>query len=81
MLGDELRKAREAAELTQEALSFDAEIDRTYISQLENDKKSPTLETLFRLCDVLGIKASELATQLSRSTIGPRPQRYHRRVG
>ncbi len=67
MLGDELRKAREAAKLTQEALSFDAEIDRTYISQLENDKKSPTLETLFRLCDVLGIKASELIARVERS--------------
>ena len=67
MLGEELRKAREAAGLTQKALSFDAEIDRTCISQLENDKKSPTLETVFRLCDVLGIEASELISRVERS--------------
>src|SRR5580692_5928265 len=48
-LGDELRKARQKAGLTQEELSFRAEIERTYISMLEHDKKSPTLDVLFRL--------------------------------
>ena len=60
MLGDELRKAREAAGFTQERLAFEAELDRTYISQLENNKKSPTLDVLFRICQALGIRASEL---------------------
>ena len=39
MLGNELRKAREDADLTQEQLSYAASIDRTYISQLENNRK------------------------------------------
>ncbi len=30
--------------------------DRTYISRMEHDKKSPTLDTLFRICDALGIQ-------------------------
>ena len=60
MLGDELRKARIAAKLTQEQLSFAAEIDRSYISLLEHDKKSPTVDMLFRLCDTLGVSASSL---------------------
>lgn len=60
MLGDELRHAREAAKLTQEQLSFAAEIDRTYISQLENNKKSPTVDLLFRICDAMGVTASDL---------------------
>lgn len=60
MLGDELRKAREAAGLTQEQLSFAAEIDRSYVSLLENNKKSPTVEMLFRVCDALGVSASSL---------------------
>jgi transcriptional regulator with XRE-family HTH domain len=37
--GDELREPRERAGLTQEKLAFDADLDRTYISHLENDKK------------------------------------------
>jgi len=64
MLGDELRKAREAAELTQEQLAYDAKLDRTYISQLEHNKKSPTLDVLFRISDALGIRASELIARV-----------------
>jgi transcriptional regulator with XRE-family HTH domain len=66
-LGQELRKARQDAEQTQEQLAFAAEVDRTYISQLENDHKSPTVDMLFRLCDSLGIPASELLLRVERA--------------
>jgi transcriptional regulator with XRE-family HTH domain len=64
MLGNELRKAREDADLTQEQLSYAAQIDRTYISQLENNRKSPTVDVLFRLCDALGVSASGLLARV-----------------
>jgi transcriptional regulator with XRE-family HTH domain len=64
MLGQELRRAREDANLTQEQLSFAAKIDRSYISQLENDRKSPTVDVLFRICDSLGVSASRLLAQV-----------------
>jgi transcriptional regulator with XRE-family HTH domain len=67
MLGDELRKAREAAGLTQEEVSFRAGVHRTYVSLLERDKKSPTLDVLFRICGALGLKASELIRRVERS--------------
>jgi transcriptional regulator with XRE-family HTH domain len=67
MFGEQLRKARKAAGLSQEALAFEAEVDRTYISQLENDKKSPTLDVLFRICAALGIAASELIARVEKS--------------
>lgn len=67
MLGHELRKARLDAKMTQEQLSFAAEIDRTYVSQLENNKKSPTVEVLFRICKALGISASEVIARVERS--------------
>jgi transcriptional regulator with XRE-family HTH domain len=67
MFGEELRKAREVAELTQEQLAFAAEVDRSYISQLERNLKSPTLDMLFRLCEGLGISASELVARVERS--------------
>lgn len=67
MLGSELKNAREAAGLTQEQLGFRAEVDRTYISQLERDLKSPTLAMLFRLCDALSISAGELVLRVERS--------------
>jgi DNA-binding XRE family transcriptional regulator len=59
-VGEVLREARLGAGLSQEALAFSADVDRTYISNLENDHKSPTVETLWRLCKVLGLATSEL---------------------
>lgn len=64
MLGDVLKSYREEAGMTQEALAFEAELDRTYISQLERNKKSPTVDVLFRLCEAMGVKASELIARV-----------------
>jgi len=66
MLGDELRKARQKAGLTQEELSFRAKLDRTYISMLEHDKKSPTVDALFRLCDAMGAVPSRLLARVEK---------------
>lgn len=66
-LGAELRKARRKAGLSQEQTAFAAGIDRSYLSQLENDRKSPTVDTLFRLCDALGQKLSVLIARVERS--------------
>lgn len=66
MFGEELRKARRAAGMSQEQLSFEAHLDRTYISMLENNKKSPTLDVLFRLCDALSISASRLIARVEK---------------
>jgi transcriptional regulator with XRE-family HTH domain len=70
MLGDELRNARDAAKMTQEALSYVAEVDCTYISQLENNKQSPTVDILFRICKALGVSASDV---IARSDTGMAP--------
>jgi transcriptional regulator with XRE-family HTH domain len=72
MLGEELKKAREQAGKTQEKLALDAGLSRPYISQLERDKKSPTLDTLFLLCDALGISAQELVGRVEQAR---RPKR------
>jgi transcriptional regulator with XRE-family HTH domain len=60
MMGQELRKARQRAGLTQERLSFLAGLSRPYISELERDRKSPTVDTLFLICDALNVSAADL---------------------
>jgi transcriptional regulator with XRE-family HTH domain len=67
MFGDVLKKARIQAGMTQEQLAFDAEIDRTFISRLENNRMSPTLDTLFRLSDAMGVPASKLVARVERT--------------
>lgn len=63
-LGAELRRARQRAGLTQEELSFRAKVDRSYISQLESDKKSPTVAMLLRLCRALDTPASRIIARI-----------------
>jgi len=67
MVGDELKRAREAAGLSQEDLAFKARIHRTYVSQLERDKKSPTLTILFRICRALGVTPSEFVARVEKT--------------
>jgi transcriptional regulator with XRE-family HTH domain len=71
MVGSELRAARQAAGLTQEQLAFKAGVDRSYISLLENDRKSPTLDMLFRLCDALGVRASKVVARAEKRRGAP----------
>lgn len=63
-LGEELRKARIAAGLTQEELAFRAEISRNYVSLLELGEKSPTIQVLLRVCESLGVKASKIVAKI-----------------
>lgn len=60
MFGQVLRSTREAKGMTQDQLSYEAGVDRTYISHLENDHKSPTLTILFKISDALGVAPSSL---------------------
>jgi transcriptional regulator with XRE-family HTH domain len=64
MLGGELRRLRERAEMTQEQLSFSAGVSRPYISQLERDLKSPTLDTLFLICDAMNVSATNVVRRV-----------------
>jgi transcriptional regulator with XRE-family HTH domain len=61
--GRVLRESRTKASLSQEALALAAGIDRTYVSLLERGKRQPTLETVFRLADVLSVSAATLVAR------------------
>ena len=58
--GSALRDLRNQRALSQEALAFEAELARNYISQLELGSKSPSLRTIFKLCTVLEISPSDM---------------------
>lgn len=66
MVGTVLQKMRLKAGMTQEELASKAKVDRTYISMLEHDKKSPTLDMLFRLCQAMDIKASQVIAKVEK---------------
>ena len=67
MLGEILRREREAAGLSQQVLAKRAGINRSYLSELENDAKSPTVQLLMRLCGAMGISAGAVLTEAERN--------------
>ncbi|WP_321927334.1 helix-turn-helix transcriptional regulator [Burkholderia sp. BCC1998] len=54
-----LRTLRTSQHLTQETLAFAVNLDRTYISLLEQGRRSPTLDTVVALCRGLGFSVVE----------------------
>lgn len=59
-LGGNIRERRLALGLSQEALAFEAEIDRTYVSQLERGVINPSLLILWRVAKALKANIKEL---------------------
>lgn len=55
-LGQEIKTLRLKAGLSQEALALAAEVDRTYVSQLERGIANPSLMILHRISIVLDRK-------------------------
>lgn len=64
MLGDELRDERLRAKMTQEKFAARAGVSRNYISLLELNQKSPTVQMLFKLCKVLKVRPSVLIARV-----------------
>lgn len=58
--GKVLQKIRLKKGLSQEQLAFSCELDRTYISMLERSIRQPSLTTIVKLANALGVKPSKL---------------------
>ncbi len=59
-LGENLRKLRLKKNLSQGDLAKTLDVDRAYISNIENGRMNPTLSTLEKIAGALGISSSEL---------------------
>jgi transcriptional regulator with XRE-family HTH domain len=60
LLGRNVRAARLARGLSQEQLAFEAEMTRSYLSDLERGTRNPSVRALGRLAQALGIEPPEL---------------------
>ncbi len=59
-LGEHVRQKRKLLGISQEELAFRANLDRTYVSQIERGIGNPSLTVLLRLAAVLQVKIQEL---------------------
>ncbi len=58
--GTALKEVRSEKGMSQEAAALACELDRSYYGALERAKKSPTLKTIWKISDALGVQPSEL---------------------
>jgi len=63
-IADRLREHRGTAGFTQEILAKKAGLDRKTVNRIENALYSPSVDTVFRLCKVLGTTPSKFFESL-----------------
>ena len=65
-LGHVIRDLRTSAGLSQEELSLKSGVHRNYIGGVERAERRPTVMTVSRLADALGVRASDVLAAAER---------------
>ncbi|MCZ7451009.1 helix-turn-helix transcriptional regulator [Agrobacterium rhizogenes] len=63
LVGRNIVKIRNERNVSQEELAFRANIDRSYLSQIETGKRNPSLRLLAKIADSLGVKVARFLTE------------------
>lgn len=66
IVGKNVRRFRQRADMTQEQLAFAAEIDLTYVGGIERGKRNPSVLVLVRIATALGTEPAELLKVVSK---------------
>ena len=59
-LGRKIRERRTAQGLTQEELAHRAGLDFSYLNQIENGRRNPSLDAIGRIAAALGVPVRDL---------------------
>lgn len=60
LVGQNVRRLRLAADLSQEAVAERMGVDRAYVSALELGKRNPTIITLWQIAEALDVRLPDL---------------------
>jgi transcriptional regulator with XRE-family HTH domain len=58
-IGQRIKQLRKELDLSQEALAYKAEVDRTYVTDVENGRRNVSVEILERLIAALEVSFSD----------------------
>jgi transcriptional regulator with XRE-family HTH domain len=58
-VGQRIKELRKKLELSQEGLAYKAEVDRTYVTDVENGRRNVSMEILERLVKALNVSFAE----------------------
>jgi transcriptional regulator with XRE-family HTH domain len=61
-LGKRIKEIRQAKGKSQLDLALDANVNRNYLSDLENGRRNPSILILYRLADALEVEITEFFT-------------------
>jgi len=64
--GRVIKQLRESRGLSQQELADYADLDRSYISDMERGRYNPTLQTIYKLTEILKIKPHELFEEVDK---------------
>lgn len=59
-LGENMKRIRLEKDMTQGDICRKLEVDRAFISNIEGGKKNPTLSTITRIAEALGVSVDTL---------------------
>lgn len=62
VLAENVKAARKALDLSQEALALEADIDRTYVSGIERGRRNPSVTMIAKLAERLKTTPAALLT-------------------
>lgn len=60
LLGENVRRYRKLRGMTQEQLALDAQMERSYVSDLERGTRNPSVRALGRLAEALDVEPHQL---------------------
>lgn len=65
-IGTLIRRARKEQKLTLKIVAEKASISEGFLSQVENDVNSPSVDTLVRICNAIAVDAGDIITQANK---------------
>lgn len=65
--GKIIKQLRLEQGLSQQELADYSEVDRSYVSDLERGRYNPTLQTIYKISEILKVKPHELIQQLDKA--------------
>ncbi|MEH6908027.1 helix-turn-helix domain-containing protein [Neobacillus drentensis] len=68
-IGEALKPLQLATGMSQEELAHRCKLDRSYMSDLETNKKSPSFATIIKIAMGLGVKPEELVGEMVKPLI------------
>ena len=60
LVGGRLREARQGRDMTQDDVAREAGLTKSFVSAVERGETSPSIGSLYRLCEVLGVSIAAL---------------------